>query len=83
MCSLIVDCSGFPLEFCTYLTDTVGQIQQVKSIPASEIAGYAYTSGVNAIYLQGPEEYCFGLKEEIANQLVTEYSNKHIEIEVM
>ena len=80
---LIVDCSGFPLEHSVYLVDEGGQTQSIMQLPTSEIAGYANSTGVNKVYLQGAEDYCFGLSEEIAKQLSLEYSNNNIEIEVL
>lgn len=80
---LIVDCNGFPLEHSVYLVDEGGQTQSIAQLPTSEIAGYANSSGVSKIYLQGIEKYCFGLSEEISKQLKLEYSNNNIEIEVL
>ena len=83
MYTLIVDCNGFVLEHSVYVVDEDGQAQSVAQLPTSEIAGYAVANSVSKIYLNGPTEYCFGIGDEIGAQLMTEYSNNNIEIEVM
>lgn len=83
MYTLIVDCNGFVLEHSVCVVDEGGQAQSIAHLPTSEIAGYAVASGVDKIYLNGPVEYCLGIGDEIGAQLITEYSNNNIEIEVM
>lgn len=83
MYALIVDCHGFILEHSAYIIDEDGQAQSIAQLPTSEIAGYAIANGVSKICLNGPTEYCFGISDEIDTQLMTEYSNNNIEIEVM
>ena len=83
MYTMIVSCSGFALEHAVYVVDEGGQTQTIAQLPTTEIAGFAVQSQVKKIYLQGSTEYCFGIGESIGRQLVTEYSNNDIEIEVM
>lgn len=83
MYTLIVNCSGFALEHSIYMVDEDGQAQAIAQLPTTEIAGFAVQSQVKKICLQGPTEYCFGIGESIGRQLVTEYSNNNIEIEVI
>ena len=83
MHTLIVDCNDFILEHSIYVVGEDGQTQNIAQLPTSEIAGYAVANDVNKIYLNGPTEYCFGIGDEIGAQLMTEYSNNDIEIEVM
>ena len=83
MYTLIVDCNGFALEHGIYIVDEGGQTQAIAQLPTTEIASFAVQSQVKKIYLQGPAEYCFGIGESIGRQLITEYSNNNIEIEVM
>ena len=84
MYTLIVNCNGFVLEHSVCVIDENGQTQNIAQLPTAEIAGYAIANNVNKICLNGgPTEYCFGISNEIGAQLMTEYSNNNIEIEVM
>ena len=83
MYTLIVNCNGFALEHGIYIIDEGGRTQAIAQLPTTEIAGYAIQSQVKKICLQGPTEYCLGIGESIGRQLVTEYSNNNIEIEVI
>ena len=80
---LIVDCSGFPLEYCVYLVDEGGQTQSIAHLPTPEIATYAVNQNADTIYLQGPASYCAGILEAIETQLNLEYSSKKIKVEVL
>lgn len=83
MYTLIVDCSGFPLEHSVYLVDEGGQTQSIAQLPTAEIAGYAVNQNVDTIYLQGSAGYCAGISEAIETQLNLDYSSKKIKVEVL
>ena len=84
MRTLIVNCSGFALEHNIVLQDEgVRGFEEIAQLPTAEIAGYATHKNVDKIILSGITDYCFGLKDEISTQLMTEYANNNIEIEVM
>ena len=83
MRTLIIDCSGFPLEHAAYITDETGHIYQTAHLPTAEIAGYANNSNVDKIYLQGPTDYCIGIQEEVQTELALEYANNNIRVEIL
>lgn len=84
MCTMIVDCSGFVLEHSVIVQeDGVRGFKKIAQLPTDELAGFAINQNVNKIFLNGNTEYCFGIKENIEKQLITEYSNNNIEIEVI
>ena len=84
MFTLMVDCSGFPLEHTTYVVGINGELIATAYLPAAEIAGYASSdSRITEIKLQGMADYCYGIKEEIEKQLALEYSNNKIKVEVV
>ena len=84
MCIMLIDCTGFVLEHSVVVQDEgVRGFKEIAQLPTSELANFAITRNVDKIILTGISEYCFGIKEEIHNQLVTEYANNDIEIEVI
>ena len=84
MCTLIIDCSGFPLEHSGYVMNESAEVVQRVQLLASEIAGFAAQTGdIKKIALSGPTDYCLGIKEEISKQLALEYAFEDIEIEVL
>ena len=83
MCTIIVDCSGFPLEHEVFVQTNTDEFKKVASLPTSEVAGYANAIGVNKILLNGELNYCLGIKQEISKNLIAEYANNNIEIEVI
>ena len=83
MCTIIVDCSGFPLEHEIFVQTNMDEFKKVATLPLDEVAGYANAIGVNKILLNGELNYCLGIKQEISKSLITEYANNNIEIEVL
>lgn len=84
MYSLIVDCSSFGTIPSVYVTDSTGQIVDLKHLTLDNISEFAASDiRIDSIKLSGPEEYCEGLKENIERQLATEYANNNITVEVL
>ena len=84
MFTLIVDCSGFPLEHHAYVTDGSDKVIGIAQLPTSEIAPYINNDRrISKVVLSGPMEYCLGLKDDITENLSQEYSIRNVEIEVI
>lgn len=86
MYTLIIDCSGFVLEYSVHILDPNGSIVGLMHLPSAEIANFvAKDNRISNIKLSGATEYCNGIKEEIEKQLALEYANgkRNVEIEVI
>ena len=85
MRTLIIGCSGFTLKYSAYIIDSNSQeVKGIEHIMPEDIANYiGARNDIDEVKLQGPTDYCLGIKEQIEKGLVLEYANKNIKIEVM
>lgn len=84
MRTVIVDCGGFPLKHTVYLFDGEQEkAEVVAQFPIDEIANYVCDINADAVYLQGPTNYCMGMRDSIRAQLRLDCSNCDIKVEVL
>lgn len=84
MYTLTIDCTGFPLEYAVYVTNGDNNVIALTKLQMEEIAAYINNdTKIHKVQLSGPTDYCLGIKADIENTLINEYSKTNIEIEVI
>lgn len=85
---IIIDCNPFlTTSHAYYIEDFSDRVENIETISndflVEHIANRAKTMGVKYIGLQGLNNYCEGIKEDLQAKMATEYANNDIEIEVI
>ena len=84
MYTLTIDCTGFPLEHAAYVTNGDNNVIALTRLRLEDIAAYIKSdTKIHKVQLSGPTDYCLGIKADIENTLITEYSKTNIEIELI
>ena len=84
MRTLIIGCGGFSLKFSAYTINEMGELISVEHVNSEDLGKYiGGRYDIDKVLLQGPTDYCLGIKDKIENSMALHYANRKIQIEVM